>query len=153
MTGGHVFIFKSVKKAKVVLRQCCIMFFLLANRQGVSLATHTNTNLHVSPAANTLSRCTLTFVLQQLYQQHRAKPHSHLRVFRPAPSQSDSSALCTLGSLPPASTSCTYKCSINSLKLLSEDWPQKTKVWANLEQDLCLSWPGTRNLETLANHS
>lgn len=80
MTCGHIFLFKGAKKVKVLLRQCCIMFFLLASSQGVSWAICMNTNLHTSPAANTLSCCTLTFVLQRLYQQHRAKPHSQLCV-------------------------------------------------------------------------
>lgn len=113
MTCDHVFIFKGVKKAKILLSQCWIMFFLLASSQVASLAICTNTtNLHVSPAAKTPSHRMLTFVLQRLHRQQREKPHSQLRV--------------CLGcsfpewSLLPDPTSCKFYLSIENLNLPPE---------------------------------
>lgn len=64
MACDNVFIFKGVKKAKIPLSQCWILFFLLVSCQVASLEIGTNTtNLYVSPAEKTLSHHTLNFVM------------------------------------------------------------------------------------------
>lgn len=153
MTCDHVFLFKGVKKAKILLSRCWIMFFLLASSQVASISnTYEQHQLtRITCCKDTVTPYVDFCVATATPTAPREATQPATCVFKPAPSQNDSSGHYTL---VPDPTSCKLYLSTENLNLPSEVYDHRrqkfeqtwSKIFACIGQE-------QGYLGTLAYHS